>query len=136
MFSHVVVGSDDLEKAKVFYDAALAPLGIICRSYDLEGGWITYASPGRVKNRFFVCRPIDGAAASVGNGTTIAFAAPDRESVDRFHAAAIAAGGTDEGAPGLRPNYVRNFYGAYVRDPQGHKICCVCLNPPEEMAAS
>ena len=65
----------------------------------------------------------------MGNGVTVAFEAPDRASVDRFHAAGLAQGGTDEGAPGLRPHYHPDYYGAYLRDPDGNKLCCVCHRP-------
>jgi catechol 2,3-dioxygenase-like lactoylglutathione lyase family enzyme len=76
-------------------------------------------------------RPIDGRPAAVGNGGTVAFEAPDRLAADTVHATALAAGGRDEGGPGLRPHYHADFYAAYVRDPDGHKICCVCHRPPE-----
>jgi len=78
-----------------------------------------------------VVRPLDGAAAGAGNGVTVAFAAPTRAAVDAFHAAALAAGASDEGAPGLRPHYHPNYYGAYVRDPDGNKLCAVCHSPPD-----
>ena len=71
---------------------------------------------------FSVQVPIDGKSATVGNGTHIAFAVEDRSMVNRFYAAALESGGSDEGAPGLRPNYDANYYGAFVRDPDGHKI--------------
>ena len=71
---------------------------------------------------FSVQVPIDGKPATVGNGTHIAFAVEDRSMVDRFYAAALEHGGSDDGAPGLRPEYDANYYGAFVRDPDGHKI--------------
>lgn len=74
-------------------------------------------------------RPIDREPATVGNGITIAFEAPDRATVDRFHAEALAAGGTDAGPPGLRPQYHPDYYGAYARDPDGNKLCCACHRP-------
>lgn len=92
-------------------------------------GWFTSAAatPGATP-RFWVMRPIDGRPARVGNGLTIAFEAPDRATVDRFHAAALANGCTDEGPPGLRP-YHAHGDGAYVRDPDGNRLCCVCHRP-------
>ncbi|WP_245422990.1 VOC family protein [Neorhizobium huautlense] len=71
---------------------------------------------------FSVQVPIDREPATVGNGSHIAFAVEDRSMVDRFYASALEHGGTDDGAPGLRPNYDANYYGAFVRDPDGHKI--------------
>ena len=71
-------------------------------------------------------RPFDGQAASAGNGTMTAFQAASRDIVDKAHAYALAQGGTDEGTPGLRPQYHPNYYGAYFRDPDGNKLCVVC----------
>jgi catechol 2,3-dioxygenase-like lactoylglutathione lyase family enzyme len=70
--------------------------------------------------------PYNGETATVGNGVHVAFKADNRAAVDAFHAAALAAGGTDEGAPGLRPHYHEHYYGAYVRDPDGNKLQAVC----------
>ena len=74
-------------------------------------------------------RPIDKNSASVGNGITIGLDAADRASVDAAYAAAMKSGGKDEGAPGLRAHYHPNYYGAYVRDPDGNKLCVVCHKP-------
>ncbi|MFM7444877.1 MAG: VOC family protein, partial [Tabrizicola sp.] len=74
-------------------------------------------------------QPFDGNPASVGNGTMVSFLAQTRAQVDAFHAAALAHGGTDEGAPGLRPQYGPHFYAAYVRDPDGNKLNAVCYRP-------
>ena len=79
---------------------------------------------------FFAMLPVNGQPASVGNGVSLSFLAPSRGAVDRFHAAAIALGATDEGKPGLRPNYHADYYAAYVRDPDGNKIAAVCHAPP------
>ncbi len=76
--------------------------------------------------KLFVLPPFDGAGQHPGNGWHAAFLAADRATVDAFHAAAMAAGGSDEGAPGLRPHYHPNYYGAYVRDPDGNKLQAVC----------
>ena len=72
------------------------------------------------------CGRTTASAASAGNGVTVAFTVPSRAAVDAFHAAALANGGTDEGPPGLRTHYHPDYYGAYVRDPEGNKICAVC----------
>lgn len=124
MYSHITLGSNDLAKAKEFYDAALAPLGLSAvMEFDGAVGYGPSSEPGP---RLFVCKPFDGGAASFGNGTHVALNAPTRAAVDAFHAAAMAHGGSDEGAPGLRPQYTPNYYGAYVRDRDGNKLQAVC----------
>jgi catechol 2,3-dioxygenase-like lactoylglutathione lyase family enzyme len=127
MLAYAMVGSNDLERAGKFYDAVLAPLGIV-RSITLvnEIGY-SPAQPvgdGR-QRRFYVVQPYDKQRATVGNGVDIAFEAPSRAAIDAFHAAALAHGGTCEGPPGLRPHYSPTFYTAYVRDPDGNKINAV-----------
>jgi len=127
MYSHITLGSNDLAKAKAFYDAALAPLGLtLVDEFDGVVGYGPSSEPGP---RLFACMPFDRAAASFGNGTHVALNAPSRAAVDAFHAAAMAQGGSDEGAPGLRPQYTANYYGAYVRDLDGNKLQAVCYAP-------
>ena len=121
MLDHVTIGVHDVELSKSFYDRALAPLGI-ARLYA-EG--TRFAGYGVNPKAFFWI----GARESLQTGAHIAFAAPDRATVDRFHAAAIAAGGADNGQPGLRPHYHANYYGAFVLDPDGHNIEAVCHAP-------
>ena len=122
MFSHVTVGTRDIEAAIAFYDRLLAPLGLSRSGADVGEGWACWHRPGELAE-FLVMRPIDGKAATVGNGTTVAFFAPDRPTVDAVYAAGLATGGTDEGPPGPRPQYTGNYYGAYLRDPDGNKLC-------------
>jgi catechol 2,3-dioxygenase-like lactoylglutathione lyase family enzyme len=129
MFSHVTLGANDIHRAIAFYDQALATLGLARQETDLVQGWAGWATGADASRPFWVMRPLDGQPASVGNGVTVAFEAPDRPTVDAFHAAALAAGGRDEGGPGLRPHYHADFYAAYVRDPDGNKLCCVCHRP-------
>ena len=125
MFSHVTFGTKDLARAGAFYDAVLGILGHV-RGLERE----TFISYGdRTGARFFIMNPFDGNPASTGNGAHAAFVAEKRVDVDAFHAAALAAGGTDEGAPGLRPHYHQDYYAAYVRDLDGNKIQAVCRNP-------
>ena len=125
MFGHVTIGSNDLDRSGAFYDTVLATLG---HRRGLErDGFISYGDGSG--SRFFVMRPFVGQPASVGNGTHVAFIAPSRAAVDAFHAAALGAGGSDEGAPGLRPHYHADYYGAYVRDPDGNKLQAVCHRP-------
>jgi catechol 2,3-dioxygenase-like lactoylglutathione lyase family enzyme len=129
MLSHVTVGTNDLPRAIAFYDRLLGTLGIQRHETDLEHGLSGYAVTPASSPQFWLMRPIDGRAASVGNGATFAFEAADRETVGAFHAAGLAAGGTCEGPPGERPHYHRDHFGAYLRDPDGNKICCACHRP-------
>jgi predicted lactoylglutathione lyase len=117
MIGYAMVGSNDMEKAKGFYDAVLAELGgKRTMATDRMQGYGSAGSPVMLA----VCTPYDGKAATVGNGTMIALAAPSREAVDKTYATAMKNGAADEGAPGLRGG---NFYGAYFRDLDGNKLC-------------
>jgi catechol 2,3-dioxygenase-like lactoylglutathione lyase family enzyme len=122
MFSHVTLGTNDWARARPFWLAVMEVLGHPVM-FEREGG-IAFGEPAGEKT--FVGPTFDGEPASVGNGSHVAYIVPDRATVDRFHAVALASGGTDEGAPGLRPHYHRNYYGAYVRDPDGNKLQAVC----------
>ena len=113
-------GTDDVARATRFYDAVLAPLGYAPNSAPAEYGICMYAKPGSAT--LMVGRPRDGNAATFANGGTVGFIAQDAAAVDAFHAAGLAQGGTCEGAPGPRPQ-AGNAYGAYLRDPDGNKIC-------------
>ena len=120
MFNHVSVGTRDLERAARFYDAALGALGYRRTMSESFGcAW------GVEWPEFWATLPEDGEAAA-GNGVHVAFIAPSREAVDAFHAAALAEGGSDAGAPGLR-DYTPNYYAAFVRDPDGNKLEAVHL---------
>ena len=126
MFSHVTIGSNDIAKAKAFYDGVTAPLGL-SRHADFPDG-VGYGRNGG-RPQLWVVRPLDKKAASVGNGVTVGLEAENRSAVDAAYAAAIKAGGKDEGAPGIRKHYHPNYYGAYVRDLDGNKVCIVCHKP-------
>ncbi|WP_431300426.1 VOC family protein [Tabrizicola sp. BL-A-41-H6] len=123
MFLYMTLGTNDLARAARFYDAALAALGIVRRFSDPDE--VGYSHPSDAEIRFWVNHPFDGKPATVGNGSMPALIATSRAAVDAFHAAALANGGTDEGAPGLRP-YGASFYACYVRDPDGNKLSAVC----------
>ena len=126
MLLYVTIGSNNLERAQVFYDAALAPLGLKRRKQDdVEIG---YDAENDSRCRLWVVTPHDRNAATIGNGSMVALDAESRADVDAFYKAALAHGGTDEGAPGLRP-FHENFYAAYVRDPDGNKLSAVCERP-------
>jgi len=126
MFSHVTVGTNNMEKAQAFYDAALAPLGLArLMTYPEAAGY----GPTGGRAQLWVLKPIDKQSASVGNGITVGLDAPDRASVDAAYAAARKLGAKDEGAPGLRTHYHPNYYGAYLRDLDGNKLCIVCHRP-------
>ena len=116
MFHHVSLGSNDLDRSAAFYDAVLAAIGY--RQIKRSGRVLAY---GINEVTFTLERPIDGNSATVGNGSHVAFLAGDRAMVDDFHRTALAHGGSDEGAPGLR-DYDPNYYAAFVRDPDGNKI--------------
>jgi catechol 2,3-dioxygenase-like lactoylglutathione lyase family enzyme len=121
-FLYITLGTDDLARASGFYDAALAPLGLVRRA--TEATELGYGLPQDRRTRIWITLPFDEKPATVGNGSMPAFVAPSQEAVRAFHQAALATGGTDEGAPGLRP-YGPQFFAAYVRDPDGNKLSAV-----------
>lgn len=129
MYSHTTLGTNDIRRSVAFYDPLLAGLGLKRQESDMDRGYAGYAAAPETTPQFWVTTPLDRKPATAGNGVTIAFEAPDRATVDRFHATALAHGGTDEGPPGPRRHYHPDYYGAYVRDPDGNKLCCVCHRP-------
>ena len=121
MFSHVMVGVNDLEASKKFYDALLGTLGIA--SGVANGNRYFYRSP---TGSFGITTPINGESACHGNGSTIGFNVQSPEQGDAFHAAGLAHGGTTcEEPPGFRDGPVGRLYLAYLRDPDGNKICAL-----------
>ena len=128
MFSHMMVGSNDLEASKRFYDGLFASMGGKPGRTD-DKGRISYIHNGGV---FMVTKPIDGEAATHGNGCTIGFALPDPEAVNAWQEAGVAAGGTAiENPPGIRSNAFGSLYLAYLRDPSGNKLCGLHRVPAE-----
>lgn len=118
MLGHLSFGVENLDRAAAFYDRALQPLGLV-RVWANEKG-IGYGPQGKGDLLAIFARP--GKARAPGAGFHLAFNAPDRKSVDAFHAEALKAGGTDDGAPGLRAKYSPTYYAAFVIDPDGHKL--------------
>ncbi len=121
MFSHIMIGTNDLARAKTFYDAVLHTLGIAPGAVDRHR--VFWRMPTGV---FSVTTPIDGQPATVGNGSTIGFTCKSAEEADAWHAAGLAHGGTPcEDPPGVREGGAGKLYLAYLRDPDGHKICAL-----------
>ena len=126
MFSHIMLGTNDLVASRRFYDAVMPTLGCACHEAgDSYAGYGLQEDMGSGQNCLWLGLPADGKAATCGNGTNVALLAETREQVDRFYATALAAGALDEGAPGLRDVHP-HFYAAYIRDPDGHKLVVVC----------
>ena len=121
MIDHIGLAVADLDRARAFYLAALKPLGIAAVmevTEDMTGGHGAHLGLGRDGNPFFWI----GTGKAASSGCHVAFAAPDTATVDAFYKAAMAAGGRDNGAPGLRPHYHPGYYGAFVLDPDGNNI--------------
>jgi catechol 2,3-dioxygenase-like lactoylglutathione lyase family enzyme len=135
MLSYVYFGTNDLARARAFYDAVLGTIGMSrCVTGDaawdrIAAGWGLYEQDGAHELAFWIGTPFDQKPATVGNGSMVAFRARSRREVDEFHAMAVSKGGVCEGPPGLRPHYAPDFYAAYVRDPDGNKIAAVCRGP-------
>ena len=117
IISHVSVGTNNFERAIVFYDKVLSTLG--CKQIMKYPGAVAY---GREFPEFWVQKPLDGKPASIGNGSHVGFIANTTEAVHAFHQAALEEGGVDDGAPGPRPDYGESYYGCFIRDLDGNKI--------------
>ena len=123
IFTHVVLGTNDVEKARKFYDSTLGALGLKrVMNMDNASLW------GKEGPEFMVTKPANGKPATFANGGTVSFAAPDRPSVHKFHEQALANGGVCEGPPGPR-SFTPTAYAAYVRDPDGNKLCAYTFVP-------
>ncbi len=128
MLSYITIGANDIPRSERFYTAVLVPLGyekaeqndtLIYTLPDLPD---CFNGPGTV----YVTKPYDGREATVGNGSMIAFRVPTHAQLHALHGAGVAAGGTDEGAPGFRAQYSKNFFVGYLRDPLGNKLALFC----------
>lgn len=126
MFSHVIVGVTYFDRAFAFYGAVLSCLGLEERFCDRSRPWAGWQRKGEVRPLFLIGRPFDQEPHDQGNGQMTAFLADNRALVDVVYNTALANGGVSDGAPGLRPEYHENYYGAYFRDPDGNKLCIAC----------
>lgn len=133
MIAYVTVGADDIARAKRFYTAFLPDLGYTLKEGAEGLSFALPVPPGEVpvSPDFYVKPTFDGQPARAGNGTMVAFEASGQRQVRRLHAAALLAGGSDEGSPGFRAAYGPRFYVGYLRDPQGNKIALFSSNPAE-----
>lgn len=133
MLGYAMVGSNDLTKAKEFYEKLFSSVGF-ARLVDLKAGGACWGPPGWGRgsstSMFCVVSPIDGQPACFGNGTMIGFALDSPEDVDRIYEAAMAMGGHDEGEPGLREINISGFYGAYFRDLDNNKLVAYHIVEP------
>jgi catechol 2,3-dioxygenase-like lactoylglutathione lyase family enzyme len=125
---HISIGVSDLDRAAVFYDAVMAALGYVRLSHNPRH--VAYGPPGYIDEAPFAILAGGAEARTPGKGFHLAFAAASREAVDRFHAAAISHGGTDDGPPGIRENYNPGYYAAFVLDPDGHHLEAVRHEQP------
>lgn len=128
MIGYLMVGTNDLPGAKSFYDPIMEHMGLSPCFSDAQV--VSWGDPGDpTVPRFFACKPFDGQAANVGNGSMVAFQLPRATDVDHLFAIALDGGGTSEGAPGFRPeSYGDRFYVAYVRDLDGNKLAFCCYD--------
>ena len=129
MISHVFVGVSDFDRAFEFYSALMHELGLNLKFCERDKPWAGWIAADASRPLFLIGKPYDGNAARGGNGQMVALLARDRQTVDQTYVRALANGATCEGAPGLRPDYHPNYYGAYFRDVDGNKLCVCCHNP-------
>lgn len=132
MISHVFTGIQDFDKSFSFYSALMTELGLALKFKDAGKPWAGWMPADQPRPLFVIGKPYNGEAAQHGNGQMVALLAASRAMVRRAHEVALANGGTCEGAPGLRPHYHPNYYGAYFRDPDGNKLCVCCHHEEAE----
>lgn len=124
MIGYITIGANDSKASGAFYDAVLGALGNERKFAD--GDWIGFGPKGKDEQSVYVCPPFDKKAATFGNGSMIGFKGHSKADVDAAYKAGMSHGGKDEGGPGYRPPEKTDFYGAYLRDPVGNKICVFC----------
>jgi catechol 2,3-dioxygenase-like lactoylglutathione lyase family enzyme len=129
MIGYATVGTNDIDRARAFYDDLLGGIGARRVMEFPQNGFTMYGTGARAPG-LAVTRPYDGNAALPGNGAMVALAMNSRDKVDSLHARALELGGSDEGPPGVRgPEGDNAFYGAYFRDLDGNKLCAFCIGP-------
>ena len=130
MIGYVTIGTDDLDRARAYYDALLGSIGArrVMQFADEDGGFTMYGV-GRDKPALVVTRPYDKGPPSCGNGDMVALVMDSRDKVDAFHAKALELGGSNEGNPGFRGDPRFGYYFAYFRDPDGHKFAVFNITP-------
>ena len=126
MLSHVHIGVTDFQRAFAFYSAVMDALGFPLKFSEQEKRWAAWKPANAERPHFLIGQPYNGAPATPGNGQMIALLASSRDAVEKCYELAIANGGRSDGAPGLRPHYHPDFYGAYFRDLDGNKLCVCC----------
>ena len=125
MIGYITIGALDGAKSGAFYDAVFGAMD--CERKFADGAWIGYGEKGQEGHDVYVVsEPADGKPARAGNGIMISFKAKSKAEVEAAYRAGLATGGSDEGAPGPRPADSKTFFGAYLRDPTGNKICVYC----------
>jgi len=129
MISHTCIGIGDFDRALAFYARLLPELGLELKFSEPEHQFAGWVAPGAPRPLFLITKPFNGEPASAGNGQMVALLSATRATVDRVHGLALSLGATCEGAPGLRPHYHADYYGAYFRDADGNKICVCCHGP-------
>ena len=121
MLGYMTIGALDTAASAKFYDAVLGAIGYARNTTD--GDWLGWGPKGSKASSLYICPPFDGKPARAGNGIMVAIRAGTQDMVRAAHTAALKNGGTDEGAPGPRPADSKDYYGAYMRDPVGNKLC-------------
>jgi catechol 2,3-dioxygenase-like lactoylglutathione lyase family enzyme len=134
MLGYVTIGANDIPRSERFYTAVLGPLGYEKVVQEDGVAYTLPDIPDRVNgpSAVYVRKPYDGREATVGNGSMLAFRVPTRTQLRALHSAGVAAGGTDEGAPGFRAEYSKNFFVGYLRDPLGNKLALFCTATDRE----
>lgn len=127
MFTHIMLGASDTERARGFYDATMTALGH--QPSAMPEGAARHFYGNFASGALGIGKPENGESVTYANGGTVGLAARDKEGVDAWHAAGLASGGSCAGAPGLRPGGPGKSYGAYLRDPDGNKLCAFCQLP-------
>lgn len=126
MLSHICIGTNDFPRAYAFYSALMQELALVEKFHDPQHPWAGWMAADAPRPLFVLGAPHDGQPAVPGNGQMTALLAENRAQVDRCYQAVLALGAVCEGAPGLRPHYHANYYGAYFRDLDGNKLCVCC----------